>query len=263
MVVLVVAGIGYQLVIPTTSTVRSRLARLVVTTNGTKTFPGPASHAAEEAATTGGLAPLEAAAKAHPGQTGLYVAQWTKSGSTGDGLAIVTFLLPDVATATKARTQLVASQLSAGALSSSGFTRSAQFTPPGVANAAGSVFSPGKGGTPAGQAALVVAQQGRVVTLVEVALTAGSPQADATTATQAEAAHLRSVEPGFTLSVTRNPTTATIVWAAGSLVVLLIVAGGPLLWRRRKERQERRLQEELARTIRVGGSTIVRKRHGE
>jgi hypothetical protein len=261
-VVLVVAGVGYQLVVPTTSTVRSRLSRLVATSNGTATFAGAPSHGAEEPATNGNLAPLVAASKVHPGQTGLYVAQWTAKSSQSDGLAVVTFLLPDAATAAKARAQLASSQLSAKALSSSGLSRTAQFTPSGVPGAAGSLFGAAKGATAPGQAALVVWQQGRVVVLVEVALVSGSPQADATAATQAEAAHLRTVLPGFSLSVTRYPTTASIVWIVGSVVVLLLVAGGPVAWRRRRERRERRIQEELERTIRVRGATIVRKRSG-
>ncbi len=261
-VVLVVAGIGYQLVVPTSSIVRGRLSHLAIARTGTTNFPGAPAHAGEQAATTGSLAAMEAATKAHPGQTGLYVVQWTTKASSSDGLVVVTFLLPDAPTASTVRSQLATSQLSPTAFSQSGLVRTGQWAPAGIAGAAGSLYGPAKGATGPGQVGVTVWQEGRVVALVEVLLASGSPRADATTAAHAEAALLRTAVPGFTLSVTRHPMVASVLWLVGTAAALLLVAGGPVAFRRRRDRRALRLQEELARTIHVRGATIVRKRHG-
>jgi hypothetical protein len=259
-VVLVVAGIGYQLVVPTTPTVRHRLSRLVVASTGVATFAGRPTTSASEPSTTAAVAAVEAAAKAHPSATGIWLSSWTTKVSTQDGLAMAVFLLPDAATAAKARSQLQSTQLSAAAFQSSGLVRSAQFTPSGIPGAAGAVYTPAKAAKAPGQAALTIWQQGRTVVLVEVALVAGAPQAMVTTASQTEATNLDRELPGFSLTVTHYPMTASIVWIAGSLLILLLAAGGPLAVRRRRARRARAIEEELARTIRVGSSTIVRKR---
>ena len=259
-VVLVVAGIGYQLVVPVTSTIRARLSRLVITRTGATAFPGAPTTAAEEPTSTGSVAAVEAAAKAHPAQTGLYVASWSSKASATSGMAVVTFLLPDAATAGRARAQLAASQLSTGAFGNSGLTRTGAWAPPGIPAASGSLYGPTKGSKTTGRVAVTVWQTDRVVALVEAATTAGPPQAAASSAARAEAAHLAAVTPGFTLAVTRRPVVASSLWAAGTLAVALLAAGGPVAYRRRRRRRARALEEELARTIRVGGSTIVRKR---
>lgn len=261
-VVLAVAGVGYYEVIPSTHVQRSRLSQLLITVNGTTTYPGGPSTSAERPSTTGGLASMKAAAAKSPNRTGIYVSTWTTKASAQDGLAMVAFLTPDTATAGKVRAELAKTQLSANAYSSSTspLTRTSTFSPAGIPGAAGSLYSTGPKVNPAGHVAVTVWQTGRVVALVESVTTGATAQSDAVTSAQREAARLSAVEPGFTLSVTRYPSTATIVWSVGSLIVLILVAGGPVAWRRRQERKARELEEELARTIRVRGQTIVRRR---
>jgi len=81
-----------------------------------------------------------------------------------------------------------------------------------------------------------------------------------------QAAHVEKVGPDFTLvelvrpAGTDIPTTASIVWIAGSVVAAFLAAIGPLLYGRARRRRQERLQAELDRMIVVRGQTITKRR---
>ena len=93
LVVLVVAAVGYQLVVPTVHVERGRLARLVPSKPGLAAFDKAKPQAAEQDDTKTRLAAMTAAAKRSPNQTGIYSIQWVPTQTTGVG--IVAFLLAE------------------------------------------------------------------------------------------------------------------------------------------------------------------------
>ena len=91
LVVLVVAAVAYQLVVPTTHVVRTRLARLVLAKPGIAAYEKTKPQAGEQNDTQTGIAALTTAAKRSPNQTGLYSIQWSPTASSGAGM--IAFLL--------------------------------------------------------------------------------------------------------------------------------------------------------------------------
>jgi hypothetical protein len=264
-VVMAVSVVAYSFVVPQHTAIPARVDSLLPARNGTSDFPGPAKEVAPHPASSAGLKSLSAAAKSHPHQTGVAVAQWAAPGSPRSGgnlLIDVAFLTPSPATVGKVVAELKSQALGPNTYDASGLVRANQFSVKGVTDSAGAVFSGRSSGRSPGSVAAVVFSVGRVAGYVEVARTTGSPQADAQAAVATEAARLAKVEPGFTLTPTRYPTVATAGWAAATVVLAALVGFGPMWRRRRIERREAARRAEAERLIRVGGSTIVRTRRG-
>jgi hypothetical protein len=257
-VVLVVAAVGYQLVIPQKHVDRTRLARLVVTTPGVKEFDVKPTGAAEQKATSSGLKTLEAAAKKSPSSTGVYSIEWTGKG-TKDVAGVIVFLLPDEAEAKATLAQVKAQQLGPKSYSTDSLTRSSTFTVPGVPGSSGSYYEMTKKTATSLNLAATVFRQGDVVAVAE-GIKAKDTQADTETVTRTEYAHVRTVTPGFTLSLTTRPTVASVVWIAGSVVVALLAGFAPVVVGRIRRTRRRRRQEELDRLIVVRGQTIAKRR---
>jgi hypothetical protein len=257
-VVLAVAAVGYQAVVPSTHVIRTRLARLVVTKPGVTAYNIKPTSASEQPAAQTQLKTVTAAAKQSPAATGAYAILWQPSQSSFAGLAV--FLLPTESQAAATLSELRTQQLAAGSDTSSGLTRRSTFTDSGIPGSAGAVFAPTTSSS-TGQTTLAVSlfQYGKVVALSEVA-SAAHPQTDATTLALNEFAHLRQVEPGFTLKVVRRPAVATALWAAAAVAVAAIGALGPIGRRRLARRRQQRLEEELSRRVVVHGQVITKHR---
>ncbi|HET9691069.1 MAG TPA: hypothetical protein VFP61_07945 [Acidimicrobiales bacterium] len=266
-VVVAASGVGYWFAVPDHSAEPSRVAALLPARNGTSDLPGKAKDAGAQPVSSAGLASLTAAARAHRDQTALAVAKWqgaapATAGAPPDGLVDVVFLTPSVATARKVAAEVTTQVTGTATYTGAGLVQAGTFRVAGVPGSTGAVYhTPPAGPTPASIATAVFSVD-RVVGFVEVTRTSGSPQADAEAAVRTSAAHLRAVEPGFTLTPTRYPAAATAAWAAGTVVLAAVVGAGPLLRRRRAERREAARLAEQERLIRVGGSTIVRTRRG-
>jgi hypothetical protein len=256
LVVLVAATVGYQFVVPTHHVVRNRLSLLVITKPGIAAFDKTKPQAGAQDDTQTGLAALTSAAKRSPNQTGLYSVEWSPSQTSAAG--VVAFLFPDAATAATAEAELRTQQLSAKANAANSLTRTDTFTVPGAPGSAGSVFSPSSKSEPTLSTALL--RQGRVVSLTEVIGASSSAKADSITLAVNENARLRQVAPGFTLKVTRYPTTATILWGVGAALLAALAGLVPILWRRRRERRRLAYEAELASRVVVGGKVIVKHR---
>ncbi|MGH9095692.1 MAG: hypothetical protein ACRDXE_11070 [Acidimicrobiales bacterium] len=260
-VVVVVAVVGYQALIPQTHIDRSRLKGLVVTQPGVKAFDIKPAGAAEQQAARIGLPAPAAAAKRDPHHTGVYSIEWTPTPSTGAGLVV--FLLPKRADAATSLGQIRQRQLAADSYKADGLTRRTTFNVGGVPGSTGSVYA----GSPSASASashpvelsVVAFATGRVVSIVQVLDPSGT-QADAVAVARTEYGHLRKVEPGFTLAKVTRPTVATVLWIVGSVLVLLLAVGWP--WGRRAlvARRRRREQARLDHMVRVGAQVITKRR---
>jgi hypothetical protein len=257
-IVLVIAAVGYQLVIPQKNVDRTRLAKLVVTEPGVKKFDVKPTGAAEQKAASSGLKTMEAAVKKSPNSTGIYSIEWTAKGSK-NVTGIIAFLLPTEADAKATLTQVRTQQLAAKSYTSDSLTRSSTFTVAGVPGSSGSFYEMTKKTATSLNLAATVFRTGDVVAVAE-GITATDTQADTETVTRTEYAHLQSVAPGFTLTPTTRPAVASLVWIAGSVVVALLAGFGPVVVGRIRRTRRQRRQAELDRLIVVRGQTIAKRR---
>lgn len=257
--VLAAAGITYQFVVPVHDVVRGRLARLVVSKPGLPAFAKTHPQTGQPDDTQTGLSTVTAAAKKSPDHAGVYSIEWSPSQTSG--AAVIAFLLPSDSAASSTLGEIRSHQLASGAYSSNSMSRTSTFAVAGVPGSHGSVFSPdakAPKGTPT--LSVVALQAGRLVAVEEVIGTSSNAKPWSQQLASAEYAHLRGAEPGFTLSVTRYPLVATIVWAAGAVVLAAIAALAPLLWARRRDKRRRQWEEEMASQVVVGGKLIVKHR---
>jgi hypothetical protein len=280
-VVLAIAGAGYAVIIPThhdrkTRVVDSRLAELAIPETGVTGFHTKPASASVQPAANAGISVMTTAAKHDPGHTGLYVKDWSGSakGST-DAIGLVVFLLPTSDEAQAVLEQVSKMELAASAQSANSLDRTATFTVPGVGDSAGSVFEPKKPTKTSQDLAVSLFRQGTVVSFIQAAktttTTAGAAEArqSVISVSKAQADHVSGVEPGFSLvelvhpAGTSYPTTASIVWIAGSAIVAFLAAIGPIFYGRARRRREDRRQAELDRMIVVRGQTITKRRSGE
>jgi len=276
-VVLAIAGAGFAVIIPVhhdrqTRVVDSRLADLTVPETGVAGFNTKPASAGVQPAANVGLTVLSTAAKQDPGHTGLYTKDWaaTAKGSK-DAIGLVVFLLPTPAKAQSVLEQVSKMELAASAQSANSLDRHATFTVPGVSGSAGSLFVPKKATSTSQDLAVSIFRTGTVVSFVQVAAkssaaAANEAQDHAISASKTQAAHVEKVEPGFSLvelvrpAGNTIPTTASIVWIAGSVVAAILAAVGPLLYGRARRRRQARIQAELDRMIVVRGQTITKRR---
>lgn len=259
LVVLVVAAVGYQLVIPTVHVERGRLARLVLAKPGVAAFDKAAPQAGEQDDTKTGLTAMTAAVKHSPNQTGIYSIQWVPTQSTGVG--IVAFLLPSDAAAASTFAQLRTQQLGTGSFASSGLTRSSTFTVSAVPGSSGAVYTAAPKASAAVPGLAVTAfRSGRVVALSDAATSNATDKATVEAVTAAEYGNLRHLGSGLSLSVTRRPALATGLWVAGAVVLAAIVALGPVGRRRRADKRRRAYEEMMANQVVVGRRVIVKHR---
>lgn len=256
-VVLVVAAVGYQLLIPQTRIDRSRLKDLVVTRPGIKAFDIKPAGAAEQQAARIGLPAVVTASKRDANHTGIYSIEWTPTQSTGAG--VVAILLPTRAEAATTLAQFSKQQLGAASYKADSLTRTATFTVGGVPASAGSVYATPASAGPATELGVAAFSSGRVVSIVQV-LNPSNTQPDATAVIRAEYGHLRTVEPSFTLKRVTHPMVATILWIVGGVLVLLLAVGGPWAWRAIGAWRRRREQERLDHLVQIGGQVITKRR---
>ncbi len=257
--VLIVAAVGYQLVVPTDHVERGRLARLVPTKPGLTAFDKASPQAGEQDDTKTGLAAMTAAAKRSPGHTGIYSVQWVPTQTSGVG--IVTFLLPNAAAAVTTFTELRTQQLGTGSFSSSGLRRTATFTVAAVPGSSGAEYAPSpkaKAAVPG--LAVTVFRYGKVVALIDASTSNSTDKAAVDAVTASEYGNLHRLGTGFTLSVTRRPGVATGLWVAGAIVVAAVAALWPVARRRRAEKRQRAYDEMMANRVTVGRRVIVKHR---
>jgi hypothetical protein len=256
--VLVVAAIGYQLVVPQSHIDRTRLSRLVPAAPGVARFKVKAAQSAEEPGSGTQLTSVVSASEKSPNKTGVYTTSWSPSSTLGAGVLV--FLLPTTAQAAATLPAVRAQQAAVGTYTSQGLTRRATFTLTGVAGSAGASYTPTSKTAPSlGDLSIATFRYGRVVAAVEV-VAPSSTQGDTTTIAGREYDLLRRVEPGFTLTKVTRPVLASSLWLAGAVLLAAIVALAPAARRRMAARRQRRIDEELSHMVVVKGQTISKHR---
>jgi hypothetical protein len=259
LVVLVVAAVAYQLVVPTAHVVRTRLSRLVLTKPGVAAYDKTKPQAGEQNDTQTGIAALTTAAKRAPNQTGLYSIEWSATQISGAGT--VAFLLPSDSVAATALSQIRSQQLAAGSYSSNSLTRDSTYAVPGVPGSYAAIYRPAaKDAKSVPSLAVTVFRYGRVVAVDEAASVGSTAQPAANTITVGELQNLRRQGTGFSLSVTRYPVVATTLWWVAAVVLAALAALVPVARRRRAQRRQRAEEEELAHRVVVGKQVIVKHR---
>jgi hypothetical protein len=258
LVVLVVAAVGYQLVVPQTHVVRARLNRLVLTRPGVAKYNVKSPATAEQPASTTQLSTVESAATKSPNQTGVYTISWSPSQTSGAGILV--FLLPTAAQAKAVLPQVRAQQAAAGSYTSEGLTRRGTFVVTSVPGSSGATYSPtSKGSGLSAELSIATFQYGRVVGAVE-AVGPSATQADSSTIAANEYALLRKVEPGFTLKKVTRPVLASSLWIVGAVLLAAIAALTPAARRKLAARRQRKIDEELSHMVVVKGQTISKHR---
>lgn len=256
LVVLVASAAGYYTTVPKTVKMSSRLAGLVITMPGIKTFDVKPKVKEKLTASQSGIAVMKTATKTSPDKTGAYVVGWEPSSSKV--AVVVAFVLPTAAQATTGMSQVRRQQLTTGAQKSSSLIRKAAYRVRGVPGSAGALFV-AKSSKVSGGLALVAFRVGNVLVETEVSGTAQARQQASSLATR-EYAHLRRVQPGFSLTKMTYPPLDTVGWGVGTLVLLALIVGSPFLRRRLWARRQRRLQEALDRQLVLGGTVVMKRR---
>lgn len=256
-VILVMAGIGYQLVVPVTQLERSRLSRLVVAQPGVKELDVKPMRSDAQPVDRSGLRSLVAAAKASPDQTGIYATEWVAR-TQRDAAQVAVILTPSPAVARRVSSELAMISLGANAETPSGLTRLSSSAVPGVPGSSRSAFGMT---TKTGVAPELAAAEFRFGDVVVLDQDVAGPAsvADAEAIARAEYRHLGTVEPGFSLSVTHRPALATVLWVAAAVSVAALAAGAPLALGRLRRSREQRRQEELDRIVRGHAITKTRR----
>ena len=258
-VVLVVAAVVYEIVVPSTHTDRSRLAQLVPTTSGLAAFAKITPQAAEQNDTQTGLVAVTAAAKKSPGRTGIYSIAWSSSQTAAGG--VIAFLLPDVATAQAALVQIGSQQMGATTYSANSLDRKATGTLAGVPGSSTAMYEP-SAHAPKGTLSLAITEfrYGRVDAVSEAAGTASSVSTESASLAAREYALLQRRGGRVSLTVTEYPAGATAGWVAGAVVVAIAFALLPVLRRGRRERRRLAYEEEMANRVVVKGRVITKRR---
>jgi hypothetical protein len=255
-IVVAVSAVVYQAVIPSTHTITSRLGRLVISEPGVAGYNIRPVNSAVEPASETNLAALVSDAKRYPGHTGEYAIEWAPTET--QGIAVFAYLLPNDAQATALMPEVRTEQMGQTSYTSNGLTRHSTYTAAAIPGSIGALYTQAPKADPTFPLAITAFRSGRVVVLAE-AETPTATLADANATATNELAHLRQVEPGFTLQVVRRPLAPTILWGVGTLILAAFAALGPIARRRLAERRQRRLEEELSHLVVVGGRAVATK----
>lgn len=259
-VFLVLAAIGYDRYVPIHHLDRSRLAELVVTTPpaGFTTKPSASN---QVQASSDPFSTVGSIAKKSPSGTGAWAVSWADPASQNDSATILVSLLPNGAGAEQVEVQAVKAAIGRDStFKTAGYAYESAPAVPGVPGAASSVFTPAAKATTPPEAA-VVFRAGRSQVLVLVSQT-GTPAAVGTVAAglaRSEYLHVGQVLPGFSLTETHVPLTASVLYWLVAVGIVTLAVAIPLAvrrgWRRREESRRRTARRHHS----VRGSKIARR----
>lgn len=258
-VILVVAAVVYELVIPYTHIDGTRLARLVPNTPGLAAFAKTTPQAVEKNDSQTGLAAVTSAAKTSPSRTGIYSIVWNASQTSAAG--IIAFLLPDVASARAALLQLRSQKMGITTYAADSLDRKSTGSVAGIPGSYTVTYEP-SAQAPKGTPSLEVAElfYGRIVSVSEAVGTTPSVSTDAASLAAREYAVLERQGGQVGLTVQEYPAGLTAAWAAGAVVLAAAVALWPVLRRRRAEKRRLAYEAEMANRVIVKGQIITKRR---
>jgi hypothetical protein len=258
MIVLIVAAVGYVVLIPIHHVERARLSRLVVTrpVSGFKVKPTSSS---QLAAASSPFAEVKTAAKKSPNSTGSYSIQWAATSSSSAGASLLASLLPSGSDANAVQAEAAKSYLAAASFKSESFTSEARLSVPSVAGAEAATFAPTSSKVHEGLG-VVEFRVDHIVVVVIVAQqsTPAAAGASAVSLANAEYEHLRQLGSGFSLTVTTWPLVASLIYGG---VTLAIVAGlllAPATVGRGRRRRVLAREEAARRELRGRGRKIAK-----
>lgn len=239
----------------------SRLSRLVVTKPPAGFNPKPRAANPVPPSSSQFLA-VKVAGRTSPDETGSYSVEWTDSNGAAAGtnaLSLVASVLPNASDAAKVQAEAKSAYTSKTSLKSASYTYAGAVAVPSIPGASGAFFTPASLTNP--PLVVVVFQVGRAQVTQFIGIP-GAKQAiedEAVSFARSEYDHLRAVLPGFSLSVTTYPLTASIVYWVVVAVLVLAAVIGPIA--RRRAVEHRRLLAERARVQHktVRGSKIAKR----
>lgn len=259
-VILIVAGIGYQLFIPITRVDHARISKLVLArpTVGFKTKP---TGSGQVAASSSPFATVKSAAKRSPNSTGSYGIEWAGSGSSSDVASMLVSLLPSGSQAAAVDAEAKGTYLGDQSLASDSYSLEGRFAIPSLPGADAATFA---SISPTRRLALVVFRVDRVVVVEFVQTSGESARADAAVSSLglAEYQHLHRLGSGFSLAQTSRPLVASLVYSmvAVALAVAAFTTPVAIRWIRRRRRLAR--EKAARREFRQRGRKIVKRRAG-
>jgi hypothetical protein len=253
------AGVGYDRWIVIRHVERTRLATLVVASPPPGYTKKPSS-ANQVTTQSSPLSSYKSLATAAPSRSGAYSVSWSNPASSTDSATILVSLLPNAAGAGKVQAQSVTQFLAAGSFNAEHYTLAGTVPVPGVPGARGAVFGPtGTATTP--PVAAVVFSTGRVQVL-ELLGQKGTPTstgAAAAALARSEYTHLGQVLPGFSLEVTSVPLVASAVYWAAVVGLLAVGVALPMGVRRARRARADARRRAARRQHQVRGSKIARR----
>ena len=258
-VILILAGIGYWLLIPITHVERARLSQLALA-RPTVGFKAKPTNAMQVDASSSPFATVKKGGKRSPSSTGAYAVEWAGSGSSSDIATILVSLLPSEADGIAVDREAQQSYLAAQSLQSASYSLEGSFAIHTFPGAKAATFV-STSSTDRKRLAVVVFRVSRVV-VVEIVQKAG-PSASAVAAStslgHAEYRHLVQLRSGFSLVQTSYPFVASLVYwiVAVSLAVAVFCAPVTIGWISRRRRLRR---EMAARTqFRARGRKVIKR----
>ena len=258
-VMLAVAAVVYELVIPYTHIDRTRLARLVPTTSGLAAFAKTTPQAGEQNDGQSGLAAVTGAAKTSPSRTGIYSIVW--SASQTSVAAVIAFLLPDRATAQAAVSQIQTQHMGVTTYASDSLDRKSTGSLAGVPGSYTATYEP-SAQAPKGTPSLEVTEfsYGRIDSVLEALGTTSRVGTDAASLTAGEYTLLERQGGQVSLTMKEYPVGLTAGWAIGAVVLAAAFAILPILRRRRAEKRRLAYEAAMANRVIVKGQIITKRR---
>jgi hypothetical protein len=187
-VVVVVAAVGYVVLVKSTRIDRTSLSALVIDRTGVTALKSKPVDSAFVSPKKSAFAAVKKAATSDPDETGGYGKEWSGTTASGDAATQVVEILPTSAQAKVARAEAEAEYSDATSLKAADTTVTAHFAVPGVAGAFGVGVATAKSSTTsATTGTAIVFQQGRVVAVEYLqSSTGGLSRADATAIARSE-----------------------------------------------------------------------------
>lgn len=264
LVVLAVAGACWAAFVRDEHVDKARMATLVVRQPQLRGVQQRPAQATSLGAPTS-PAPVARAAKRQPALTGAYQIGWRSAASAHTQLS-AGLLVELVPSAPLARSVVASARKQYGAtrtVQGETYALTSHFAVPGVGGAQGAGYTVKASGKAVGSAEVVTFVVDHVAVLQVVQSTGPVSRAQVVAMARAEAARLREVAPGFSLTVTTRPVGWSIGLGAGALVVAAAAAVLPEWIAGRQQRRARRHQQQrrdrVADEMRAGGRRAVRR----
>lgn len=270
MAVVVVAAVGFAILIPLTRTDGKLLRRLVIDHSALSEVPHHAGVSESVPPSQSDFAVTRKAARRDPSETGLYAREWYVSSSGPPQAGVVLQLLPTVGQARSVLAAIDKQLPEKPSFPEETAVEGSPFTVPGIPGARGESFMLEDSTTAAkkiiGASYTAAFQLGRVVVSeLMVTTTAVRDTGPIFADTRAGYRLLAAREPGFSMDRTHLPLESSLVYAGVALAVAALALLAPewvvgSVRRRRQRHQEREVRRAREQYLSRGRRTVRRQR---